>query len=113
MHGTRDRLNEYERITLKMLEQAAEAGVPCPSNLDIEMELGCNSTSVAPTVVKMLEDKGIISVTRYQRTRDVTILATGKSTAPDPTRKTNRKHIPRGMKGKVCITDRKPYRSIK
>lgn len=111
MHGTRDGLNEYERITLKMIEDAAEADKPCPSNLDIEMALGCNSTSVAPTVVKMLEGKGLIEVTRYQRAREVKIVSTGKSTAPDPSRKTNRKHIPRGMKGRTCHTDRKPYRS--
>lgn len=104
-------LNEFEQITLKMISDAAEDGRPCPSNLDIEMELGCSSASVAPTVVKMLETKGLISVTRYQRAREVTIHATGKSTAPHPNRKTDRKHIPRGMKGRTCHTDRKGYRT--
>tara|TARA_Y100001934_G_C12370493_1_gene786006 strand:- start:1093 stop:1425 length:333 start_codon:yes stop_codon:yes gene_type:complete len=106
-------LNEFETITYRMIEAAARDNKPCPSNLDIEMELGCNSTSVAPTVVKMLETKGLIRVTRYQRAREVEIIKTGQSTAPHPDRKTNRKHVPRGMKGRTCHTDRKPYRSVK
>lgn len=113
MHGSRDKLNDFETIALAMIEKAATEDKPCPSNLDIEMELGCNSTSVAPTVVKMLEEKGIIKVTRYQRAREVTIVETGKSTAPHPDRKTNRRHVPRGAGSQVCITDRKPYKSIK
>ena len=104
-------LNEFEAITYEMIERAANRGEPCPSNLDIEMALGCSSTSVAPTVVKMLEQKGLILVTRYQRAREVTIISTGKSTARHPDRKTSRKHIPRGMKGRTCHTDRKGYKA--
>ena len=104
-------LNEFETITLAMIRRAAQAGEPCPTNLDIEIELGCNSTSVAPSVVKRLEDKGIIRVNRYQRAREVEIIETGEKTARHPQRKTSRKHIPRGMKGRTSITDRKAYRT--
>lgn len=89
-------LTNYERIVLRMIEEAALAGFPCPSNLDIEMELGCNSTSVAPVVVRKLEEKGFITVTRYQRAREITITSTGLSTARHPQRATTRKHVPRG-----------------
>jgi SOS-response transcriptional repressor LexA len=89
-------LTNYEATVLRMIVEAAIKGDPCPSNLDIEMELGCNSTSVAPVVVRRLEEKGYIAVTRYQRAREVTILATGQSTARHPQRKTTRDHVPRG-----------------
>lgn len=89
-------LNEFEKITLELIERAAERGETCPTNLDIEMELGCNSTSVAPMVVSRLEDKGYIEVKRFQRAREVTILSTGAKTARHPQRKTTRKHVPRG-----------------
>jgi len=89
-------LTRYETIVLAMIEKAAFRGDPCPSNLDIEMELGCNSTSVAPVVVKRLEEKGYIRVTRYQRAREVTVTSTGLSTARHPQRKTTRSHVPRG-----------------
>lgn len=89
-------LNEFEETTLRMIEAAARSGNPCPTNLDIEMELGCNSTSVAPMVVKRLEEKGHIVVTRFQRAREVTVVSTGDRTARHPQRKTTRKHVPRG-----------------
>lgn len=89
-------LTSYETTVLRMIIEAAIKGDPCPSNLDIEMELGCNSTSVAPVVVRRLEEKGYIRVTRYQRAREVTIIATGQSTAVHPQRRTTRKHVPRG-----------------
>lgn len=106
-------LNSFEVTVLAMIELAAMAGRPCPSNLDMEMELGCNSTSVAPGVVKSLEDKGYIRVTRYQRAREVEIIGTGAKTAPHPDRKTSRQHVPRGFGASrpSPATDRKPYRS--
>lgn len=103
-------LTNYESIVLDMIERAAFRGLPCPSNLDIEMELGCNSTSVAPVVVRRLEEKGYIKVTRYQRAREVTITSTGLSTARHPQRQTTRNHVPRGAgsaSGKLAKTSRR------
>jgi Mn-dependent DtxR family transcriptional regulator len=96
METTMPPLNRFEQIAYRMICEAAENGQPCPANLDIEIALGCNSTSVAPVVVSKLEEKGYITVIRYQRAREVTITATGQSTAPHPQRRTSRKHVPRG-----------------
>lgn len=94
--GSREDMNAYEVIAFRMIEHAARNGLPCPTNLDIEMELGCNSTSIAPVVVRRLEEKGYISVVRYQRSREVTIIDTGARTAKHPQRRTARQHVPRG-----------------
>lgn len=96
-------LSRSERIAYRMIHEAAEQGRPCPTNLDIEMEIGCASTSSAPNAVRRLEDRGLIEVIRFQRFRDVRIFATGKTTAPHPDRHTTRKHVPRGMKGQVSM----------
>lgn len=96
METTMPPLTNFEKIAYRMIQHAAAHGLPCPTNLDIEIELGCNSTSIAPVVVRRLEEKGYITVTRYQRAREVTITETGQSTARHPQRKTNRKHVPRG-----------------
>jgi len=103
-------LTNYEQTVLRMIEEAAEMGFPCPSNLDIEMELGCNSTSVAPVVVRRLEEKGLILVTRYQRAREITVTSTGLSTARHPQRQTTRSHVPRGAgsaSGKLAKVSRR------
>ena len=91
-----NQLTKFEWVVLQMIERAADRGQPAPSNLDIEMEIGCNSSSIAPAIVKRLEEKGIIAVKRYQRAREITIIATGKQTARHPQRRTNRPHVPRG-----------------
>jgi SOS-response transcriptional repressor LexA len=96
-------LNNFETIAYRMICWAAENDLPCPSNLDIEMELGCNSASVAPVVVKRLEEKGYITVTRYQRAREITVLATGAKTARHPQRKTTLAHVPRGSGSAVGL----------
>jgi Mn-dependent DtxR family transcriptional regulator len=91
-------LTRQESIVLAMIERAAFTGKPCPSNLDIEMELNCNSSSIAPTIIRRLEEKGYIKVTRYQRAREVTLTSTGMSTAPHPQRHSDRPHVPRGAR---------------
>jgi SOS-response transcriptional repressor LexA len=91
-------LTRQESIVLAMIERAAFAGQPCPSNLDIEMQLDCNSSSIAPTIIRRLEEKGYIKVTRYQRAREVTLTSTGMSTAPHPQRHSDRPHVPRGAR---------------
>jgi Mn-dependent DtxR family transcriptional regulator len=103
-------LTNFEWITLQMIQQAAEHGKPAPSNLDIEMELDVSSSSIAPMIIQSLERKGIIEVVRYQRAREITILATGQTTARDPLRKSNRMHVPRGAgsaSGKLAKASRR------
>lgn len=90
---------------------AAEAGEICPLNLDLEMMFDCNSGSVASTVVARLERKGLIVVRRYQRFREVQIVATGEWTARSPSQHVERAHIPRGARSRSYATDRKPYKT--
>lgn len=92
-------LTSQEKIVYEMIVKAAQQGRPCPSNLDIEMEVGCNSSSIPPGIVKRLEDKGYIKVIRFQRAREVFINATAQKTARHPDRKTERPHIARGEAG--------------
>lgn len=88
----------WEAIAYDEIRRAAQAGDACPLNLDLEMMFECNSTSVAPSVVKRLEAKGLIIVRRYQRFREVQIVATGQWTARSPSQHVERAHVPRGAR---------------
>lgn len=103
-------LRRSERIVYQALIDAAEAGQPCPLNMDIEDLIGCDSTSMGPWIIRRLEEKGLIKVERYQRFRVVEIVATGKRTARSPSMHTERPHVPRGMRSAAHHTDRKLYR---
>ena len=85
-----------ETIVFEELRRAADAGEPCPLNLDLEMLIGCSSGSTAPMTVKRLEQRGLVKVIRFQRFRRVQICATGKWTAKAPGQHTTRAHAPRG-----------------
>lgn len=91
-------LNPQEQIVLNAITKAAQHDRVCPTNLDLEMMIGCNSSSVAPSVVKRLENYGLIYVERHQRFRRVKILATGQWTAKSPSQHTTRPHVPRGAR---------------
>lgn len=85
-----------ETIIYDELCRAAAASEPCPLNLDLEMMIGCESSSGPPTIIKRLEDRGLIVVIRYQRFRQVKICATGEWTMKAPNQQTTSKHVPRG-----------------
>lgn len=85
-----------ETIVYDELCRAAEAGEPCPLNLDLEMMIGCSSSSGAPTAVKRLEERGLIRVIRFQQFRRVQICATGQWTMKAPNQQTTSHHVPRG-----------------
>lgn len=109
-----------ERTTYRALAEAAEAGLPCPSNIDIEMLCGYNSCSMGPVMVKRLERKGFIRVERYQRFRIVEIVATGARTARAANMRADTPHIPKGTQTRPLPTsatprpsDRKPYKAGK
>lgn len=93
----------WEAIAYDEISRAAQAGEVCPMNLDLEMMFGCNSASVAPSIVKRLERKGLIKVRRYQRFRRVLIVATGQSTARSPSQHVERPHVPRGAAAKPGV----------
>lgn len=87
-----------ERMVYAALCEAAQNGEVCPLNLDLEMIIGCDSGSTCPTIVARLERKGLIRVKRYQRFREVMIVATGEWTARSPSMHVDRGHVPRGAR---------------
>ncbi|ODP39268.1 hypothetical protein [Sphingomonas turrisvirgatae] len=74
-------LSDNEAIIYRALDQAAREGRPCPANEELSALLGCSSDSTSPTIVTRLDRRGYIRVQRYQRSRQVTIIRTGMSTA--------------------------------
>ena len=74
-------MNPKERIIYDMLAKAAEHGDECPSNAVLATAIGASSMSGPVKYVNSLTEKGFIAIIRSQRTRVVTITATGQSTA--------------------------------
>jgi hypothetical protein len=101
----------WEAVAYDELKEAAGKGAVCPLNLDLEMMFGCNSGSVASTVVSRLERKGLIIVRRFQKFREVQIVATGDWTKRSPAMHVERPHVPRGAGSRSPVpTERKGYR---
>ncbi|MEO8375366.1 MAG: MarR family winged helix-turn-helix transcriptional regulator [Sphingomonas bacterium] len=80
MSGT-EGLTEMERVALVLIAEAAEAGRQAPTADDIQERTGCNSISTTVNLVRRLELRGLIEVERFQRTRRITVVSTGKRTA--------------------------------
>ena len=76
-----DFMHERDRRGLAILEFAAKEGQPCPKNETFCMRLGFASTSGPVAMLARLERKGMIRVQRFQRSRVVEIIASGKKTA--------------------------------
>lgn len=90
-------LTYAERQAYDAIVTAAHTGLPCPTNLDLEMLTGYCSTSMGPKLVASLERKGFITVIeRNQRFRRILVCATGETTAVAPGKKTLARHVPRG-----------------
>jgi len=77
-------LTPQERTIYQALVDAAENKQVCPNYLDLNELVGYESASASVGVVKRLEAKGLIVVSRYQRFRRVQIVATGLWTARSP-----------------------------
>lgn len=104
-------LSPNEIIVYRALIEAAETNRPCPINMDLEELTGLDSCSMGAWLMSRLEMKGLIVVRRYQRFREVQIVATGKWTARHPSMHVERPHVPRGMRSRgPRPTDRKPYK---
>jgi hypothetical protein len=102
-------------VIYDIILHAANEGRVCPNYLDLNEVAGFESSSTSPSIVKRLERKGLITVKRYQRFREVTIIATGKTTARSPHQHVDHPHVPRGMRkveGTPIMTDGRTY-SIK
>jgi hypothetical protein len=101
-----------ERIAYRLINHAAETGQPCPVNIDLEVAAGFNSSSMGPKLVRKLESRGLIKVSRFQRFRLVEIVATGKQTARHPSMRDERPLVRRGARSAAAMGlpgDRKPY----
>lgn len=85
--GTQPHLPQRKRgealeATLAILSAAAEAGTPCPSNREIADRLGLVSIARPVELLHLLEAEGRIIVRRFHKSRIVTIVETGRQTAP-------------------------------
>lgn len=69
-----------DALLLSTLTDAADRGVPCPTNEDLADMLGFG-LSAPPGIMRRLEMRGLIRVEKYQRERRVTIMSTGNKTA--------------------------------
>lgn len=75
-------LSEWEAKILARIEEAAEKGEPAPLAEDLAEICGCSAISTTVRLVHRLDQRGLIKVEVYQRGRRITVVATGKSTAP-------------------------------
>lgn len=99
---TGQEMSPNETIIYNALVDAAATKMGCPTNLDLEMLIGCDSASTAPGIVKRLEQRGLIEVIRWQRFRIVKICATGDWTMKAPNQQTTSPHVPRGAGSRSC-----------
>lgn len=69
------------RAIYEALVRAADAGEACPTNPALAARFGITADA-ASKIVTRLHDRGLIVLTKYAKARDVTIVATGRYTAP-------------------------------
>ncbi|MDR7101504.1 hypothetical protein [Croceicoccus sp. BE223] len=73
-------LTPWERKALTLLERAALAERPCPTNDDVADWLRCSHAKAAG-VVAALDTSGVIRIHRHANRRVIEIVATGRRTA--------------------------------
>lgn len=101
-------LTQQEQLAYGLILDAARKGERCPSNIELEVATGYESTSMGPKLVARLSEKGMIKVLMTgQRFRQVQITATGECTAAMECRP----HVPKGTRTRQQVTDRKLYRT--
>lgn len=84
---TRYDRDEAKEAIFKRLDQAAASGEICPTADELQEVSGVESVSTTVALMHLLEREGRIEVRRFQKSRAVTIVATGQSTA-EPTNQT-------------------------
>ncbi|QNA85202.1 MarR family transcriptional regulator [Sphingomonas sp. So64.6b] len=75
-------LTPWESRALAAIVDAAEAGRLAPTADELQATVGCDSVSTTVNIVQRLEKRGLIRVERYQRSRRIFVVSTGKATAP-------------------------------
>lgn len=103
-------LTPNERIVYDALVKAANASAPAPKHDELNELIGCSSTSTSPTIVRRLEEKGLVEVERFQRTRQICIVETGKCTAMPLSTAPHWRNRPRDVPAPslAIIRERKP-----
>lgn len=83
-NGVDNSLSTIERRVYEICVLAAETGSALPTNEEINALIGSHSSTgaTAASILRRLRTKGYIQHDIYQRGRQVTIIATGKQTAP-------------------------------
>jgi hypothetical protein len=79
----RPRLSKLELRLLRLLREAVEGGLVCPTDTALRSELGLTSDALLVAALRALEVKGRIVVEQgpgQRRRRVVTLIETGKST---------------------------------
>ena len=71
-----------ERALLKILTEAAAKGEPCPTNPELAEMLDLDSIASPVRLMQSMERQGLIAVERSKHARRVTIVASGRQTAP-------------------------------
>lgn len=72
---------DADQIIMGALTSAAEQGAYCPTADDLSDMIDSNAVSTTVAIIHRLERRGLVKVERYQRSRRVTIVETGCSTA--------------------------------
>lgn len=67
-----------EAITLRMLDRAADEGLPCPTNMQIAEELGFADPGPVVRTLRNLARKGLIMVESGHQWRIITLCASGR-----------------------------------
>lgn len=103
-----------ETIIYDALCGTAARGEVCPNYLLLNELINAESSSTSPAIVKRLEDRGLIRVLRFQRFREVQIVATGEWTMKSPNQQTSSPHVPRGARqvGSTAIVEQSGRYSI-
>lgn len=74
-------LSDKETRVLGAIRRAAREGKVCPTNSELAQVLRVRSISGPAAVLQKLELRGIVTVQRWATARQVTIVATGETTA--------------------------------
>lgn len=73
-------LPRRQQVVYRLLHEAAENGLPCPTNHQISEALGEGLSSIGTDIIGRLATLGLIKFKKGGNVRLVTICATGKST---------------------------------
>ena len=72
---------ERKRLLVAAIEDAARKGLPCPSNEALAGAAGYAARGCVVRILRTLEAEGVLTVKRGSRSRQMTVAASGLTTA--------------------------------